>query len=100
MPHAAASAKVVLPTLAVESAERAEDGAISLITLLREAKFSKSNSEARRLISQGGVKWDGEAIQDIGQQFPSILSLPMVANFVLAKRLFEFFRVKCHDACW
>ena len=64
MPRAATAAKVVLPTLAIESAW-AEDGAISLITLLREAKFSKSNSEARRLISQGGVKWDGEAIQDI-----------------------------------
>lgn len=64
MPRRSLVSEVVLPTLKVPD-DWAEEGAVSLITLLREAKFSKSNSEARRLISQGGVKWDGNAIQDI-----------------------------------
>lgn len=69
MPRDAKTSQVVLPTLKVEQAW-IEDGAVSLITLLREAKFSKSNSDARRLISQGGVKWDGSAIEDIAATIP------------------------------
>ena len=64
MPREASSAQAQLPTLKVDEAWL-EEGAVSVITLLREAKFSKSNSEARRLISQGGVKWDGQAVDDI-----------------------------------
>ncbi len=39
---------------------------IGLITLIREhAKAVPSNSEARRLIQQGGIKIDGQAIDDV-----------------------------------
>ncbi len=70
MPREATSTQALLPTLVVDSAW-IEEGAVSIITLLREAKFSKSNSEARRLISQGGVKWDGQAVDDIAATIAS-----------------------------
>jgi tyrosyl-tRNA synthetase len=38
---------------------------IDIIRLLREAEFARSNSEARRLIKQGGVLLDGERIENI-----------------------------------
>ena len=70
MPREANSTQALLPTLIVDSAW-IEEGAVSIITLLREAKFSKSNSEARRLISQGGVKWDGQVVDDIAATIAS-----------------------------
>lgn len=38
---------------------------IWIIKLLQLADLARSNSEARRLILQGGVKWDGGKIKDI-----------------------------------
>ena len=36
------------------------DGAMPLANLLRELKLASSGGEARRLVSQGGVRLDGE----------------------------------------
>ena len=38
---------------------------IKLINILTATRMAKSNAEAKRLIAQGGVKWDGEKITDI-----------------------------------
>lgn len=41
-----------------------ENGKISFISLMTKSGLSKSNGEARRLISQGGVSLNGEKISD------------------------------------
>ena len=38
---------------------------VGLIALLNELGMVSSNSEARRLIQQGGVKLDGETLSDL-----------------------------------
>ncbi|MBC7189403.1 tyrosine--tRNA ligase [Candidatus Aerophobetes bacterium] len=38
---------------------------IWIVDLLRQTGFAKSGSEARRLIEQGGVRWDGERIKEV-----------------------------------
>lgn len=38
---------------------------LSLITLLRQLGKAKSNSDARRLIEQGGVRLNGNLINDV-----------------------------------
>ncbi|MDO8504077.1 MAG: tyrosine--tRNA ligase [bacterium] len=38
-------------------------GSVNLITVLVEAGMVQSNSEARRLIAQGGVEWEGEKVR-------------------------------------
>ena len=40
---------------------------IGIIDLILEVKFSSSKSEARRLITQGGVSVNGERIDDLNQ---------------------------------
>jgi tyrosyl-tRNA synthetase len=42
---------------------------IWICRLLVELEFAKSNTEARRLVSQGAVKVDGEVISDVNFQF-------------------------------
>jgi len=42
------------------------EGPTGIIAILRAAKLARTNSEARRLIEQGGVRLDGEVIADIG----------------------------------
>lgn len=46
-------------------AEEAPDGRIRLIRLLVVTGLAESNSEARRLISQGGVSVDGDRVHDV-----------------------------------
>jgi len=41
---------------------------IGIVALIREVGFAASNSEARRLVSQGGVTLDGEKIDDPGAE--------------------------------
>lgn len=41
-----------------------ENGAIGIVRLLVEAGMVKSNSEARRLVEQGGVSIDGQRVSD------------------------------------
>ena len=43
----------------------ADGGSVHLPALLVEHLGVSSTSEARRLIAQGGVKLDGEAVQDV-----------------------------------
>jgi tyrosyl-tRNA synthetase len=49
-----------LPEVALTLAE----GSIGIVRLLTEAGFAASNSDARRLITQGGVSVDGQRITD------------------------------------
>ncbi|MCD6472688.1 tyrosine--tRNA ligase [Candidatus Aerophobetes bacterium] len=53
-----------LPSYCVHSCELKNDK-IWIIKLLKLAHFARSGSEARRLIAQGGVKWDGKRIKDV-----------------------------------
>jgi len=53
-----------MPDMPVRDADRS-DGCMSIIKLLRMAGFANSNSEARRLITQGAVKLDGEKVTDV-----------------------------------
>lgn len=48
--------------------EKIEQGKIWIVELLRITGLAKSGSEARRLIQQGGVRWDGEKIKDVNEK--------------------------------
>jgi tyrosyl-tRNA synthetase len=53
--------KGVIPT---DIPERKIDGSLTLVDLLVNAELVKSKSEARRLIEQNGVKFDGQGLSD------------------------------------
>ena len=38
---------------------------ISIVELLKQAEFATSNSDARRLIEGGGIKLNGETVNDV-----------------------------------
>ncbi len=60
------------------------EGVLSIVDVLVQSKFAKSNSDARRLIDGGGVKVDGEVVSSIEQEIdPS--SSPLVQK---GKRFF------------
>jgi tyrosyl-tRNA synthetase len=42
----------------------AQDGRIRLANVLRQAGLVKSNADGRRQITQGGVRWDDQAVAD------------------------------------
>jgi tyrosyl-tRNA synthetase len=46
------------------------DGAVYLPKLLSALGLADSNSQARRLIEQGGVKLDGETVTDVEEELP------------------------------
>ena len=50
--------------------ERGARGKVSVVELLREAGFAKSNGEARRYLEQGGVKLDG-TVAVVGTELPT-----------------------------
>ncbi len=54
-----------LPSEIPEVSIKVEGDAMLLSRLLREAGLAASNSEARRLIQQGGVRVDGEVVRDV-----------------------------------
>lgn len=54
----------------VLSAEQIEHGKIWIAKLLRDVGFANSSGEARRLVTQGGVRIDGETITDAGFDWP------------------------------
>ena len=46
------------------------DPDIALCQVIREVGFAKSNSEARRLVGQGAVKIEDQAVEDPNQRIP------------------------------
>lgn len=48
----------------VVDASECRDGRIPLATVLRQAGLATSNKEGRRLIAQGGVRYEGEVVTD------------------------------------
>ncbi len=65
-----------------------DEGKVWIVHLMREAELASSNSEARRLIEQGGVRIDGEKIQD------TTVNLAVEDEFVLQVGKRKFVRVK------
>ena len=59
------------------------DGAINIIDLIAEAGMTRSKSEARRLIQQGGVRLDGEQVKEI-----DLIVEPQEAVLQIGKRRF------------
>ncbi len=55
-----------------------------VVDLLRSTGLAKSGSEARRLIQQGGVKWDGEKVKEVDK----VLSLSGEHILQVGKRRF------------
>lgn len=55
-------------TVSVESVQ--EQGGIGVIDLVMQAEFASSRGEARRLVRQGGVRLDGQAITDETARIP------------------------------
>ncbi len=52
-----------MPSTAIPAADL-KDGSIGLLTLLVKCGLASSNGEARRLVQQGGVLLDGQAVSD------------------------------------
>jgi tyrosyl-tRNA synthetase len=73
-----------LPDEIPEATVRAEGGRVGLLRLLMETGLVSSNSEARRLIEQGGVSVDGQRISD--QQAVVDLASPVIVK--VGKRKF------------
>ena len=46
-------------------AKKMKEGRIWIVKLLQLTGLVRSSSQARRLIEQGGVRWDGEKVEDI-----------------------------------
>ena len=59
-----------LPDEIPEYTMRADDGAVGILRLLTETGLASSNSEARRLIEQGGVSIDGVRFSDPNTTVP------------------------------
>lgn len=57
---------------AVDVSGLAEDGRVNLVKFLVAAQMAASNSEARRLVQQGGVKVNGEKITDINASIEAV----------------------------
>ena len=51
-----------------DAPEHAIAGAMGLLDLMNAAGLTRSNSEARRLVRQGGVRLNGETVEDAGQE--------------------------------
>jgi tyrosyl-tRNA synthetase len=49
------------------AADRLDGDGLGLLVALTEAGLAKSNGEARRLVRQGGIKVNGEAVGDEGR---------------------------------
>jgi len=60
-----------LPDNIQEVTVQAQDGALGIANLLREAGLVASNGEAFRMIGQGAVRIDGERIEDRALEIPA-----------------------------
>lgn len=67
-----------LPDEIAEVSIETDNGAIGIIKLLMEIKLVASNSDARRMIDQGGVSVDGKKIDDAKAQI-------QIHNYVIVK---------------
>jgi tyrosyl-tRNA synthetase len=59
-----------LPTEIPEIEWKGEGDAVWICRLITDAGFAKSNSEARRLVVQGGVRLDGQSVADPQLEVP------------------------------
>lgn len=59
-----------VPEKIEEFAIHGEDGKIPIVELLTTTRMASSNSDARRLIQQGGVSIDGQKITDVNTMIP------------------------------
>ncbi len=50
--------------------EAGDGGAVNIVAALRDAGLAKSGGEARRLVTQGGVRVDGERVQGTDFELP------------------------------
>jgi tyrosyl-tRNA synthetase len=64
-----------------------EDGTIWIAHALTETGLAESNSEARRLIEQGGIRVDGEPVSDTGCHLPR-------GSFVVQRGKRRFVRIE------
>jgi len=63
--------KGLIPEDVPEHQVESEDGLCSLVSTMKEIGLCASTSEARRLITQGAVKLDGQVVEDIGCSLPA-----------------------------
>jgi tyrosyl-tRNA synthetase len=59
-----------LPSEIPEVRWKGDGGTVWVMRLITEAGLAKSNSEARRLVTQGGVRLDGEPVKDPQLEVP------------------------------
>jgi len=78
-----------IPSVEIPAAEL-KDGKLAIVKLITRCGFAKSNSEARRLIVQGGVTLDGQTVTD------AQADVPVKSDIVLqvGKRRFARIRVE------
>lgn len=69
------------------SPETSEDGKVWIVHLITGAGLADSNSQARRLIKQGGVRIDGDQVEDFS------LNLPVEEEFILQVGKRRFVRI-------
>jgi tyrosyl-tRNA synthetase len=60
-----------MPEEMPEVTVKAPDGGILIAQLLKQAQLTPSTSEAQRMIEQGGVKLDGERVEDKALKIPA-----------------------------
>ncbi|MDD3520019.1 MAG: tyrosine--tRNA ligase [Actinomycetota bacterium] len=63
---------------------------IKLVQLLTDSRLCSSNSESRRVIEQGGVKYDNEKVTDINKE----ISLDDIDSKIIQKGKRAFIRIK------
>jgi len=66
---------------------RCSGGAMGLLDALRLTGLASSNAEARRLITGGGIRVDGETVKD------TALVLPAPSEYVLCRGKNRFVRI-------
>lgn len=67
--------KGLLPDEMAEIIVKTGENGVSIINIIKEAGLSESNSEASRLVQQGGVKVDGEKVLDKNLLFSSKMTI-------------------------
>jgi tyrosyl-tRNA synthetase len=72
----------------VDATDLLQDGKVWIVKLLTAANMAPSNSEARRLVQQGGVTIDGEKVSD-----PSA-NIEIKAGQVLRAGKLKFSRIR------